>query len=174
MSASNPARRALLLALATFFAAATVVYSFIWMSVIRHPFGDIGFRYTYSSDNRSLPVLGVGLGGPAEKAGLRAGDRIVAINGQTLDTPTPSYRALDLGKVGDVLELTVNRPGTAAPLTVREVIPPLQLIFSSLGAKAGGGQSGQRPLSASKLLAGKLLGLYPLLFLVVGDRKSVV
>jgi phosphoserine phosphatase RsbU/P len=155
MSASNPARRAVLLALATLFAAVTVVYSLIWMSVIRHPFGDLGFRYTYSSDNRSLLVLSVEPRSPAEKAGLRAGDRIVAINGQTLDTPAPSYRALDLGKVGDVLELTVNRPGTAAPLTVREVIPPLQL-------------SGERPLSGSKLAVGRLLGLFPLLFLVVG------
>ena len=155
MSAPHPARRALLLALAILFAAATVFFSFVWMWVVRHPAGDLGFQYTYSSDNRSLPVVSVAPGGPAERAGLRAGDVIVAINGQTLDTPTVSYRAFDLGRVGDVLQLTVNRPGTAGPLTIREVVPPLQL-------------SGERPLSGSQLAVGKLLGFFPLLFLVVG------
>ena len=155
MTASKPARRALLLAVAFLFAAVTVLYSVIWMTVIRRPFGDIGFRYTYAADSRSLPVLSVEPGSPAEQAGLRAGDRIVAINGQVLDTAVPSYRAFDLGRVGDVLELTVSRPGTVEPLTIREVIQPLRL-------------GGQRALSASQLLAGRVLNLYPLLFLVVG------
>jgi sigma-B regulation protein RsbU (phosphoserine phosphatase) len=155
MSTPNPARRVSLLALATFFAAATVVYSLIWMWVAGHPWGDLGFQYTYSPDNRSLPVLSVDPRSPVGQAGLRVGDRIVAINGQTLGTPGPAYRALDLGKVGDVLELTVQRPGRAAPLTIREVIPPLRL-------------SGYRPLSGSQLVAGKVLNLFPLLFLAVG------
>jgi sigma-B regulation protein RsbU (phosphoserine phosphatase) len=51
--------------------------------------------------------------------------------------------------------LTVNRPGATELLAVREVIQPPRL-------------SGQRPLSASQLLAGKVLSLYPILFLVVG------
>jgi phosphoserine phosphatase RsbU/P len=155
MTASDPARRALLLALAIFFAAVTVVYSIVWMYAVQHPFADPGFRYTYAPDNRSLPVLSVEPGSAAEQEGLRAGDRIVAINGQSLDMPTASYRAFDLVRVGDVLQLTVNRPGRAEPLTIREVIPPVQL-------------SGQRALSSSQLLAARVLRLYPLLFLVVG------
>ena len=155
MTTPHSVRRNLLLVLAILFAAATVVYSVVWMYVIRGPSADLGFRYTYAPDNQSLPVLSVTPGSTAEKAGLRAGDRIVAINGQSLDTPTVSYRAFELGRVGEVLQFTVNRPGTARPLTIREVIPPLQL-------------SGQRALSGSQLLATKVLSLYPLLFLVVG------
>jgi sigma-B regulation protein RsbU (phosphoserine phosphatase) len=155
MIISKPVRRTLLLVLAFLFAAVTVLYSITWMSVIRHPFGDIGFQYTYAADNGSLLVVSVEPGSAAEQAGLRAGDRIVAINGQVLDTPVLLYRALGLGKVGDVLQLTVNRPGTGGFLTIREVIQPLRL-------------SGQRTFSASQLFAGKVLNLYPLLFLVVG------
>jgi len=155
MTVSKPARRALLHVLAILFAVATLLYSVIWMFAIRRPFGDIGFRYTYAADNRSLPVLSVEPGSAAEQAGLRAGDRIVAINGLVLDTAVSSYRAFDLGKVGDTLQLTVNRPGTAGPLTIRAVIQLMRI-------------SGQRTLTASQLLAGRALNLYPLLFLVVG------
>jgi|SRR6516225_1142743 len=114
MTVSKPARRALLLVLAILFAVATVLYSVIWMFA-RRPFGDIGFRYTYALAKGSLEVSSVEPGSAAEQAGLRAGDRIVSINGQLLDTAVPSYRAFDLGKVGDGLQLTVNRPGTAGP-----------------------------------------------------------
>jgi phosphoserine phosphatase RsbU/P len=154
-SASHPARRALLLALAILFAAATVVFSILWMYVVRRPSGDLGFQYSYAPGNRSLPVLMVQRESAAYRAGLRAGDRIVAINGQSVDMPSVAYRAFDLGKIGDVLQLTVNRRGTVGPLTIREVIPPLQL-------------SGQRALSGPQLLAARVLNAYPLLFLVVG------
>ena len=154
MTVSKPARRALLLVLAILFAVATVLYSVIWMFA-RRPFGDIGFRYTYALAKGSLEVSSVEPGSAAEQAGLRAGDRIVSINGQLLDTAVPSYRAFDLGKVGDGLQLTVNRPGTAGPLTIHEVIQPLRF-------------SGHGTLTASQLLAARVLNLYPLLFLVVG------
>src|SRR6516225_7503279 len=154
MTVSKPARRALLLVLAILFAVATVLYSVIWMFA-RRPFGDIGFRYTYALAKGSLEVLSVEPGSAAEQAGLRAGDRIVAINGQLLDTAVSSYRAFALGKVGDILQLTVNRAGTDGPLIIGQVIQPL-------------GISGQRALSASQLFAGRVLNLYPLLFLVVG------
>ena len=154
MTVSKPARRALLLVLAILFAVATVLYSVIWMFA-RRPFGDIGFRYIYALAKGSLEVSSVEPGSAAEQAGLRAGDRIVSINGQLLDTAVPSYRAFDLGKVGDGLQLTVNRPGTAGPLTIHEVIQPLRF-------------SGHGTLTASQLLAARVLNLYPLLFLVVG------
>ena len=154
MSAVTPVRRAVLTGLAAVFAAATLAYSLIWMSVIRKPFGEVGFRYTYSPDRRSLVVQSVDPEGSAEEAGLRAGDRIVAINSEPVDTPISEYRAIDLGKVGDVVELTVNRPGSASPLTIREVIRPMRFSGESL--------------SASQLMASRVLDLYPLLFLAVG------
>ncbi len=60
----------------------------------------------------ALIVVRVIPGSPAEAAGLRRGDRIVAVSGQTLAGLSPEHAA-DLlhGEEGSVAQLTVARPG---------------------------------------------------------------
>jgi membrane-associated protease RseP (regulator of RpoE activity) len=58
------------------------------------------------------------------KAGLRPGDRIVAIGGQKLETLRPFYEAIVIGH-SDVVELTVEDP--YAPGRLRQ----LQLVVHS-------------------------------------------
>jgi hypothetical protein len=53
-------RRPILLALALLFAAATVVYSVIWMLAVRHPFVDFGFWGSFSPERSSFEVVKVG------------------------------------------------------------------------------------------------------------------
>ncbi|HEU4929383.1 MAG TPA: trypsin-like peptidase domain-containing protein [Candidatus Krumholzibacteria bacterium] len=48
-------------------------------------------------------------GGPADKAGLKVGDQIIAINGTTLATRYQANRVIFGSGVGDVLEMKVNR-----------------------------------------------------------------
>ena len=48
-------------------------------------------------------------GGPADKAGLRVGDQIIAINGVKLDTRDQANRVIFGSGVGDVLVMKVNR-----------------------------------------------------------------
>jgi serine protease Do len=48
-------------------------------------------------------------GGPADKAGLKVGDQIIAINGVKLDTREQANRVIFGSGVGDVLQMTVNR-----------------------------------------------------------------
>ncbi len=48
-------------------------------------------------------------GGPADKAGLKVGDQIIAINGTPLDTRYQANRVIFGSGVGDLLEMKVNR-----------------------------------------------------------------
>ena len=48
-------------------------------------------------------------GGPADKAGLKVGDQIIAINGVKLDTRDQANRVIFGSGVGDVLVMKVNR-----------------------------------------------------------------
>jgi C-terminal processing protease CtpA/Prc len=52
-------------------------------------------------------------GTPAELAGLRPADQIVAIDGRNLNNLRPFYEAIIVGRK-EVVELTVEQPGSAA------------------------------------------------------------
>ncbi len=54
-------------------------------------------------------VQSIEQGGPADKAGLKVGDQIIAINGTTLDTRYQANRVIFGSGVGDVLAMKVNR-----------------------------------------------------------------
>lgn len=62
-------------------------------------------------------VVKVESGTPAEKAGLKAGDVITAVNGTTLDTKTALGDILNTLNVGDTATLAVDRSGQAQTLT---------------------------------------------------------
>jgi len=62
-------------------------------------------------------VVKVESGTPAEKAGLKAGDVITAVNGTTLDTKTALGDVLSTLNVGDTATLTVDRTGQTQTLT---------------------------------------------------------
>ncbi len=147
--------RPLLLVLAALFAAATILYSAIWMYYIRwEPKAPIGLRAPYSMLTRSIRVTRVPEGSAAEQAGLRPEDRIVAINGRRLDTLNPFFDAVHRGQPGDVVELTVERPGAAAPIV-------LQMVLQRRPAQA-------EELPPARTVALEIINSFPVLFLVVG------
>ncbi|MDA2913138.1 protein kinase [Acidobacteriia bacterium AH_259_A11_L15] len=147
--------RSWLLLLAIVFAAVTTFYSAIWMYYVRwEPKAQIGIGTQYSRLTRSLTVTGVPEGSAAEQAGLRPADHIVAINGRPLDNFNPYYDAVYRGQPGDVVELTVERPGVAAPIVLQTVLQPRPVS--------------EEELPPAQTVAIELILSYPVLFLVVG------
>jgi carboxyl-terminal processing protease len=78
----------------------------------RDGFGGIGV--TLETANSDFSVTAVSENGPAEHAGLKVGDKIVAIDG----TPVAGRQATDLihqlrGPIGSIVGLTIQRPGVA-------------------------------------------------------------
>ena len=91
---------------------------------------------------------------PAEQAGLRPGDRIVAIDGQKLENLRPFYEAIIIGQK-DTVELTVQEPSSSTGLR------QLKLVLR------GGNPAPKRTTRLEDLLSWAM-GYYPLAFLVVG------
>ena len=56
---------------------------------------------------------------PAEKAGLQAGDQVIAVDGQDVTSLLPEVvRQKVLGPAGTKVKLTIQRPGEATPLVI--------------------------------------------------------
>ena len=163
MAATATQRRAyrpLLLVLATVFAALTIFYSATWMYCIRRPSPlpqvEVGFDESYSPDG--IEIQNVHRNSPAEQAGLKANDRIIAINGRTADSPTAwndlMSRTWRSSQPGEAVTLTLQRPGQTQPL----------VITPRFRARQGAGDNG----TIVRAIALEILRLYPLLFLIVG------
>jgi hypothetical protein len=145
--------RPVLLALAILFGTATTAYSIVWMVHVRHIVG-LGTDLMWLTSHEA-EVHDVERGSSAWQVGLRSGDRIMAVNGERLDNPSPFYgypfyKAVMLGRKGDVVQLSVLRPGEMGELTLR----PTLIAYSSPSGLRG--------------LALQAMNFYPLFFLVVG------
>src|ERR1700752_2076312 len=152
--------QSLLLTLAIVFAALTILYSAAWMYYIRRPLPvpqvEVGFDESYSPDG--IEINSVHPNSPAEESGLKASDRIVAINGSRADS-TAEWNELMRhtwlsSNPGDTVTLTLRRPGQSQPL----------VITPRFRARQGAGDTG----GIARTIAVQILDLYPLLFLIVG------
>jgi S1-C subfamily serine protease len=73
-----------------------------------------------SDDEERLIVGGLAQGGPAERAGIRQGDLIVAVAGHRVHTLAEMFRRVwSLGPSGTEIPLTVARDGAMLPVSVR-------------------------------------------------------
>lgn len=152
--------RPLLMSSAVLFCAATTLYAVVWMYEAR--FGgtmvELGFNKihseSYDERTHSISVGDVVPGSPAEKAGLKAGDRIIGVDGKPLTTSAPYDEAYARGRPGDPVEFTVARPGDSEPLT-------LHGIFRSRTPT-------QVAESLAKSSAQQIKDSFPVLFVLVG------
>ena len=119
MRSSVSSLRLVRLSLAILFAVLATTYCVLWLVHMRHPRPRLGFSdYEYSASTRSITIGVVFPESPAERAGLRSGDRIVAIDGRKLDNLRPFYESIIIGQK-DTAELTVQ--DTTSPAGVRQV-----------------------------------------------------
>jgi S1-C subfamily serine protease len=80
----------------------------------------VGIQLDDSSGTAGARVREVSPGGPAQQAGIRAGDLIVAVNGTNVHGPEPVARVVQLlrdVKPGDKVDLKVLRDGSTHDLT---------------------------------------------------------
>ncbi len=83
-------------------------------------FEGIGIEY-YNLDD-TLMTVGLITGGPAQRAGMRVGDKLIAINGDTIAGVRISEKAIEdkiRGRRGTAIEITINRNGNNLPLPLK-------------------------------------------------------
>lgn len=155
MRTSLSPRRLTRRVLAIVFAGCATTYSVLWLMHQEYVHPQPGFtNYEYSASSGAMQVGEVFPGSPADKAGLRPGDRIIAIDGHPLADLRPFYQAIIIGHK-DVVELTVEQPGSAAgQRQIRLVV--------------GGGKRVPPRTIRPEVLLSYPLDFYPLGFLVVG------
>jgi S1-C subfamily serine protease len=78
----------------------------------------LGVSTASTSNGRGAQIAAVVSGGPAAKAGLRAGERITAVGGQEVKTADEVAERIATRKPGDVVEVVVQRDGDSETMKV--------------------------------------------------------
>jgi len=160
--------RSLSIALAVLFAAASIFYAAMWIF-----FGsrgvpvELGFDNKYVSAERSQLVESVVPGSPAESAGLKSEDRIVAIYGTPLQSEDSLTRIWAQHKPGDAVQLTVLRPGIRSPIVLHATFRASGEATAEAGVAARVGQGIVRVFPVAFVTVGLAL-----LFLRPDDRNA--
>ena len=145
----------LLATLATLFAAATILYSGLWMySNYRPILVELGFDNEYIDAQHCELVKSVQSGSPAESAGLRAGDRIIEINGRHIENAFSITNFWSKHHPGDTVNLTIQRDHVSVPF----------VITGKFRAPLTSSQEGSVAVDVGQAIA----NTYPVAFLVVG------
>jgi phosphoserine phosphatase RsbU/P len=142
------------LAVAGTFIALTACYVAAWVYYSggdAPPTARLGITYEFAAASSSLEVTGVEPGTPADAAGLRQGDHLLAVNGLAFTSERPVHAAIRHAAPGTPVRLTVRRGHDEA----RDV--EVMLIEASPMARAWD----------ARFVTAEALRLYPLGFFVV-------
>jgi len=155
MPRSSQLPRPLLTLAAVILAVTAVLYSVLWMYAVRHqkPPVELGFDPNFIVFSQCMDVVRVQPDSPAQRAGLRPGDSIVAVNGRRLESMEPFDEVWWNSSPGDSVELTITRPGVSEPL----------ILTGTFRAQQSTSQEGLAVASIQQVLAS-----YPVSFLLVG------
>ena len=144
-----------LISLATLFATATVLYSVLWILYgMRAVTVELGFDNQYLSAEHCHLIQSVVPGSPAERGGLKRGDCISRVDGAPLEGEDSITEVWGRHQPGDVVELTVQRPGVSVPVVLHATFRANSSVSAETGVVAHLGQDINR--------------LFPIAFLTVG------
>jgi sigma-B regulation protein RsbU (phosphoserine phosphatase) len=172
MASPGTARTRLATVLALVFAIGLIGYSACWIHFVRQSASAwLGVEYRGRFSWNESVLSGVVPGSPAERAGLRAGDRIVAVNGTRLGDRYTLWTTVQRGSPGDRVAFSVERDGRLIDVAAELGVPPQRQA------------PGTGPGSSTRQLTVQLMRIYPLpfvcvalfvLFQRVGDRHAWV
>ncbi len=150
-------------ALAVVFAAATILYTYFWVAAFRldQPSTvELGLDFPYQPSERAHIVTSVLPGSPAERAGIKAGDEVIAFDGRRVESPADQEAVWKSHEPGDSVRLTVLRRGQDGPLELTGVFRRNSQIS---GTPGGLWDTAGRLLKSSLPLAFAAVGLVILL-----------
>jgi sigma-B regulation protein RsbU (phosphoserine phosphatase) len=152
--------RSLLRAGAALFLLGMAAYStgLIYYNRHRGSTAILGATYSFADAERAVRLETVSPAGAADRAGLRAGDRVLAVNGRALGSIYPFWDAIDRGHPGETVRLAVQRPDGSRvdDVVIRLDAPPDPSPY--LGGTL---------ITARHVAALQGLSFYPIPFLVV-------
>ena len=158
----------LLATLATLFAAATTLYSALWIyNNNRQPPVELGFEDQYVEAEHCDFIESVHNGSPAERAGLRAGDRIIEINGRPLENAFTVSDVWAMHHPGDTVNLTIRHAQATASLVIKAVFQSPRPASNEGGVAEYVGQDIVNTFPAVFLVVGLVI-----LFLRLEDRNA--
>jgi sigma-B regulation protein RsbU (phosphoserine phosphatase) len=150
--------RPVLAVAATLFAAATLLYGGLWMVAVRVPAAmpsvELGYDADYLPREQAQFIRNVQKNSPAEAAGLRPGDLLLAIDGQPQSDPSFQVRTWLRHQPGDTVRLTLRHADGSPPVITTGVFRQRITMSKEL------------PLRES--LANQFRTLYPVPFVLVG------
>lgn len=149
-----PYRKPFLATVAILFAAVTLLYSVLFALYGNEQMPvELGFDNDYQASDHSQLVKSVYPGSPAEAAGIKPGDHIIAINGTPPGEETLAH-VWAQSKPGQRVELKIQRPGVASPLLVQGIFRTRTLTSEETGVAQHVGRD--------------IIRLFPFVFLTVG------
>jgi len=151
----RPLPKPLLTALAAVFAVASVLYAGLWtLYGSRETPVELGFDNKYIPNSHCQLIQSVRPNSPAERAGLKPDDCIIALDGAPIRSEDTIARVWLRHQPGDSIELTVRRPGISSPVL-------LHATFRS--SEAGAAEAG-----VVRSVGAQIMRMYPFVFLTVG------
>jgi phosphoserine phosphatase RsbU/P len=107
------------------FGMVALCYAGIWTFYTQQEAGAfLGITPSYDGWARTIEIMSVVPGRGADQAGLRAGDHVVAVDGQPLDTEAPFHDHVARGRPGDAIRFTVTRTGQPHPIDITATLGP--------------------------------------------------
>ena len=79
----------------------------------------LGVETSSASGSQGVSVASVVNGGPADQAGLKAGDVITAVNGTTVSSPAALAQQIESHQPGDQVTITYTRGGSSSQASVK-------------------------------------------------------